>query len=1328
MANGKQIQSLTGIGGMDYDSDDKYIQEGDYHYIVNGIKIGVGEDGVILNSPGNENVETVASTFLVDNSGSYVVDDLDTVTTTEQDGNIPASKIVGHCKDPKRNGIILFLAEQDRGSIYEFFVAGQIYVPILKAEQALDYSSDVIDATVIGDRLCWLERGGSPKTVNIIKAYNYTHNKGEPSYSSILPSTLSLIKKPPLYRITTEYGYDSDFTGSNVYRKVFQFREQYIYEDSLKSAFGNISDINYNVSMFSYDGNTLGSSTMDNYIDILFNSGSSLVEKVRIAAREGNKKDWYEIAIIDKTNPNNVFAVDAGSVSASVEETSLVDDTDYYYRFYNTGGYRSIPYEEIAKPYENIPIASNHMGAYGNNSLIFGQNQTDYDDIDIDMSMSPRYVARPDEPYEIVISIDNVALQNSSQIAVDYKFDLSNLPATILAGTIINIKAYTSVSFTRDADGSDGTLYAPDPGGLGSNSVDNIVDDFIVLDTDVAKDTFGTNILTYIAFDENDGFDYEKNVSKSPITTLDSGETGSETSASYNSTTDVVTMTYVYDISENITLPGQVVTPEKTDSYAWILSESVKPSLKRGRTRQGAIQYIDDYGRRGEPLTNSACEFRVKDLSDPGIGKGQVKLDVAINHSPPSWASYYQILMSYQDHQFIQVPILYSMPYLDEKGSSTGYIALLLGLTTSVLQDVVEEDIEELEKEINELETKKNNLFKNAGKSIKPWKLVSPFTAIQEGGRLLGLWGDQNNLDQGAVDRANEEIRSLERKVELKKYELTNLYKRALQNVKQYQFSKNDRIRLLKAGNTNADSIADYDSTNYVDDVLDLQVEDVLDSIDYADDYTTETPTTYSGLWLKVKPPNQDGFTEVVQKSKWDNALIEVYRPSYSDGGNIFYETSYIYPITAGAHSDTSFTITPNDCWYKLRPFYTGKSINDTGNKVVDWVEDSHITHDFKSDSYDIGNVFVKTTTEKGIKQSNLVYTNNHIEGTEINGLSQADLNNVIYLTEEYGDIYGIWKSGNTLKVVQAKKITSFYPQGNEMFGRMRQSQTDFGTVYPKSMVDSPYGYRYGFDVYNGVVWRDTNNGVYNISGKSVVRGGVSDYKMGKYFRDVAKEVRDNGILKGSDDVIAAYDEKYELVYFSFLQDNLDSSVVPYRTVMFHEPSNRWVGFLDIQPTGYAYGYNALLSSNESDGNIYLHGRGEDTSGTANYNNFYGTQKNFEAEFVANIMPGIQKVFDAMAIHATTQFSVPEMTIAKNSTTINEKFSKLNTNHFVLQDGVYKSEILGNMKTTSDTAKSRELYNGESMRGYAMKFKLRSSDSEKFELFKVDVYVDPYAT
>jgi hypothetical protein len=277
-------------------------------------------------------------------------------------------------------------------------------------------------------------------------------------------------------------------------------------------------------------------------------------------------------------------------------------------------------------------------------------------------------------------------------------------------------------------------------------------------------------------------------------------------------------------------------------------------------------------------------------------------------------------------------------------------------------------------------------------------------------------------------------------------------------------------------------------------------------------------------------------------------------------------------------------------------------------------------------------------------------------------------------------------------------------------------------------MADSPYGYRYGFDVYNGVVWRDTNNGVYNLAGKSVVRGGVSDYKMGKYFRDVAKEIRDNGINKGGDDVIAAYDEEYELVYFSFLQTNLDSDVVPYRTIMFHEPSNRWVGFLDIQPTGYAYGYNALLSSNEQDGNIYLHGRKEDISGTANYNVFYETQKNFEAEFVANIMPGIRKVFDAMAIHATTQFSVPEMTIAKDGTTINEKFSKLNTNHFVLQDGVYKSEILGNMKTTSDTASSRELYNGDRMRGYAMKFKLRSSDSDKFELFKVDVYVDPYAT
>jgi hypothetical protein len=1322
MADNKKIQSIAGLGGMDYDSDEKYIQDGDYKYIVNGIKIGIGEDGVIVNAPGNENTEEVASTFLVDNSGSYIVDDLDTITSTERDGNIPSSKIVGHCKDPKRNGIILFLQGDSTSSIYEFFAAGQIYVPILKNNSTIHINSDVVDMTVIGDRLYWLERGGSPRTLNILKAYNYTHNKGGDAYNSITEEIISLIKKPPLYDIDLSYGKDSNFNGSHVFDKMFQFRHQYIYEDSLKSAFGNTSEFVYNPSSFAENGSLLKDSQINNYISVKFNSGDEHVEKIKIAARDNMEGDWYQVAVIDKENPRSVY-----NGSGSLIGTALSDDTDYYFYFYNTGGYDVIPFEDIEKSYENIPIESYNMGAFENNRLIFGMNKIDYGDINIgSSSCSPKYYDRPDHPYVIDVVWEDSKIATDADtdndiIQAEYVYDLSNLPSTLKEGTVI----YLRYAMKLEYDNSGTTYYflAPDDGSGGGGSSDEILDNYVVLESDVTKTYFRENILDYIAFDTDDCY---------------SEEEGSQVSVTfeYSALTDnEILVRYKWYPGDSGRTNLNVLSREDNPNSSLLMSayelyDSVKPSLKRGRSGQGAFQYLDKYGRKGEPQFNDATSFTVDEYGDDASPKGAVGLEFSITHTPPDWAYYYQFLMSYQKLSFIQTIQMFSAPYLDYNGNSDGSIALFLGFPTQVLKDAVQDEIDELESKLGDEKTKlelEKQYIKVSKREKSKWYNID----------LFGITEDNINDAKSRVEEKKERVQEIERQIELKKYELSNQYKRALANVKRYHFSKNDRVRIIKAkSGTNS-----YDSSAYVSDVLDFRILDVLDSIDYSNDYSSTSPTTYNGLWLKVVPPNRDGFevgSTTSVPSIWDNALIEVYKPSYSDSTKRFYEIPGIYTITNPGtaqreHEDqgTTVAVRPNNCFFRIREMYLGEGpLGDLQykSKIVDWTEDPYISHEFKSDNYDLGRVFVSTDTEKGKVHSNLVYTNAHLEGTDVNGLSQSDYTNMEYLSEEYGDIYGVFKSGNTLKVVQAKKITSFYPSGNSILGKMRRSQTDYGCVYPKAMVDSPYGYRYGFDVYNGVIWRDTNNGVYNLAGRSVVRGGVSDYKMGKYFRDVAKDVRDNGIQKGSDDVIAAYDEKYELVYFSFLQENLDSNIVPYRTVIFHEPSNRWVGFLDIQPTGYAYGYNTLLSSNESDGNIYLHGREETVDGTANYNNFYGAQKDFEAEFVANIMPSIQKVFDAMAIHATTKFSVPEMTIAKNSTTINEKFSKLNTNHFVLQEGVYKSEILGNMKTTSDTAKASELYSGDRMRGYAMNFKIRSSDSEKFELFKVDVYVDPYAT
>jgi hypothetical protein len=1299
-----KIQSIVPVGGMDKDSDQKFIRNGDYRSLVNGIKYGEGEDGVVKNIKGNENVETTAQSFLTDNDGNYLVDDLGNITTTELDGNIPPSKIVEYCKDPKRNGIILFLkgvsgegsqsvsdSISTYSSIYEFFVAGEIYVPIVKNNQVIDFTEDVVYSTVIGDRLFWLERGGEPKTINIKRAYNTTHNKGGDCYDSIDEDVVSLIKKPPLYEIDFLYGYDSDYKGSNVFKRVFQFREQYIYEDGLRSAFGNTSKVAYNKDVFVFEDSSLQKADTDNYIDIKFNSGDATVNKIRIAAREGNIGDWYEIAVIDKDNPQNVFSDYSASESTSSYESELIDNTDYYYRFYNSGGYRFIADRDIEKPSENIPIKSNVLSSLGNNKLIFGMNQVDYADItNNNATLTPSYNAISSKDTK-EITIDGTTRDTVEEpggnwsITSSISYDMSNLPNLLYSGTIIKLKAYQWIEYTGETDGggtSSGlTTEHPSSGDMGELE--------ITLTQTVTLDYFCNNLNTLMELNTYDSF-------------------------SYDDTNKVLTINYkeITAFLGGISITDYSLTDE--DTTVDVQSDIIDTTIKRGRWVRGAVRYMDKYGRGGEPQTTEDMEVFVKNTTET-TNKGSVDLDFTISHIPPDWAYYYQFLIAHQQHNFIQAPVLYADAHRDVNGEKDGTVVLLLGFSVDKITDILQDDLDRLQEELS-----------NAEKNIYKWERFENnegfFPSIGE--FFEDVFNPQKDHEEASLKRQNLGMwkgrkRDLERKIELKKYELGNAYKRALVNVKQYQFSKNDRIKILKKGS----NTGNYDSTSYVDEVLDIQVLDVLDS-NFDSGNNEET-----GLWLQVKPPNKDGYdlsaAEESNGGQWRNSLIEVYKPSYSENTNIYYEASKVYSITnptteSRVHGTKSGTLDFYNAYLKNKSFYEGDTSDAKGDQVTDWFEDTHITHDFKSDDYFIGRVFTKTDIQKSTTHTSLVYTNSHFEGTQINGLSQADYNNVKYLSEEHGDIYGIRRSGNTLKVFQGKKITSFYPKDNTPFGRMRHSQTDYGTIYPKSIVESPYGYIYGFDVYNGLVWRDTNNGVYNISGKSVVRGGMSNYYMGNYFRQVAREIRKNGISKGSDDVITAYDEENQLVYFSFLQSGLNEDVVPYRTVIFHEPSNRWVGFLDIQPTGYGYGYNSLLSSESINGNIYTHNYDD-----ADRCNFYGDQKNFEIEFIGNIMPGIRKVFNAMHIHATTAFDVPSITVSTDSTNNNGQKSKLTSNNFNLKDGVYESNILNDMTTTDDTERTNELYTGDRMRGYSLKFKLQSSSSSEFELFKVDLFVEP---
>jgi hypothetical protein len=208
------------------------------------------------------------------------------------------------------------------------------------------------------------------------------------------------------------------------------------------------------------------------------------------------------------------------------------------------------------------------------------------------------------------------------------------------------------------------------------------------------------------------------------------------------------------------------------------------------------------------------------------------------------------------------------------------------------------------------------------------------------------------------------------------------------------------------------------------------------------------------------------------------------------------------------------------------------------------------------------------------------------LQRTKINGLSTFDGTDYKELNDVFGDILRIIEIGDTLKVYQRKKPSSiligktqyYDAEGNpniqsisdRVLGSVTYSQTNYGTEFPES-ISRNNRYVYGFDVYNGVFWRDSANGIFPISGRYESADAGGDYKMETYFKQKAKDLLVSGI--DHVDVLTVWDERHKNLYVIFkdyvTEDNDEA-------IMFHEPSNRWICFTDM---GYTptEGWNQIL-------------------------------------------------------------------------------------------------------------------------------------------------------
>jgi hypothetical protein len=396
-------------------------------------------------------------------------------------------------------------------------------------------------------------------------------------------------------------------------------------------------------------------------------------------------------------------------------------------------------------------------------------------------------------------------------------------------------------------------------------------------------------------------------------------------------------------------------------------------------------------------------------------------------------------------------------------------------------------------------------------------------------------------------------------------------------NIDPYIWEKGDRVRFITEGIGNQTLVGTV-LGSVIEGVYDYEI--IKQSTDLNHIFIQEIDYVSIGIWAE--------------------SLIEIYRPlgTPAESKKVYYEFGDLMPIIedangylvhGGVTQDQAYLVTAatgtfdaGDVYHIMRTPSRPISFA-AGETQLGAIHESQWWSDFyDSNEWDKGKQGYETTY--GRRELNIIrFSLQYMQDTQINGLATFLGGRYKELNDTYGEIMGMEEVGDTLKVYQERKPSSIQlgriersdesgkisiSLSSDVLGSIRYSTTKWGTEFRESIIKNNR-FVYGFDIHNGVVWRDSANGIFPISGRYASPEGDSDYKMATYFKQKAKALLESGV--DFVDVITMWDEEYKLLYVTF-RDYVNEA--NDETVVFHEPSNRWICIAEHNCTEE---YNTML-------------------------------------------------------------------------------------------------------------------------------------------------------
>lgn len=586
------VEKRLFYGGMDSDTDDKLIEQGDYRDAVN-VRNSIPDKSDVGSLP------NVKGNLLVPYSAPS-----------------GQNKTIGHYDDVLNKRIISFVwNENGEHEITVYYTSTGVKSKLI-GNTLLNFNPDflILHIDVIEDLLLWTDNYNEPCAILISKAQTgFYDNVTSRQY-------FDAIAYPNNFSPSGQYVSDDTYLQNNLRGKIFQFRQTFVDEMDRETAASPISKMSIPVSEPQYlpDGNY--QTYINNKIELSIQTGIDMVRKINIYVREGNNSDWYLAKSLIKA------------------DLGIGNNQTYVFGFYNDEAWIPVSQPYINRLFDRIPILSNCQAQTSDKRILYSNIVEGYDNIIPDCSVRSIYneISPIDSTLQAMLppSSPGDPYTPTGPIGTNISSQTTSLSPGVIQPTLINITATNILEeqvFIVSYDFS-----------MGVSTSQFYVERKDVFTQSFAPGTTSYNIASYFAtlINASNILSGSINVPAIPPT-IPASTVTFQTSAVAISNGSSAILSIVTNQSGIVTLD-----PQNQIQRIVISDNQIHKSLKRASWYKIGIVYYDQANRSGTVQFGPTMDLKVDPYSMTPTQLGSVIAELTINHIAPSWANYYQVVIT----------------------------------------------------------------------------------------------------------------------------------------------------------------------------------------------------------------------------------------------------------------------------------------------------------------------------------------------------------------------------------------------------------------------------------------------------------------------------------------------------------------------------------------------------------------------------------------------------------------------------------------------------------------------------------------------------------